>query len=315
MSTDAEVALLAEKHHGVFTFAHALGAGMTRHQVRRRVGDGRWLVFHQGVYRIAGTEATWRARLLAACWAGGTRAVVSGRSAAALHRLPGGRPDIVEITCPRWRRARHEGLVVHESKALDPIDVTEVDGIPVTTVARTLFDLGGRYPRHLAVRMVEMALEHALRMQMVTIAELEQTVRRLSRRGRPGGPVLRQLLEARSDRRRPTESVMETKLLQALRARGLPEPVPQFEVRVGDAFVARVDLAYPDARIAVEYDSDEFHTGRDATARDRSRRHALIAAGWLPIDVGPADVRRGAVTAAAAIADALRRRSGVEKSA
>jgi very-short-patch-repair endonuclease len=108
---------------------------------------------------------------------------------------------------------------------------------------------------------------------------------------------------------------METRLRQALRARGLPDPVPQFEVWVGNEFIARVDFAYPEARIAVEYDSDEFHTGRNATRRDRSRRHALVAAGWLPIDVGPADLRRGAVAASAAVSEALRSRSGVGRSA
>jgi hypothetical protein len=47
-----------------------------------------------------------------------------------------------EITCPRWRRARHDGLVVHETKAFDPVDAMVIDGIPVTTPQRTLLDLG-----------------------------------------------------------------------------------------------------------------------------------------------------------------------------
>ena len=82
---------------------------------------------------------------------------------------------------------------------------------------------------------------------------------------------------------RAPESVMETRLLQVLRASGLPAPVVQYEVWDGGLFVARVDAAYPDARIAIEYDSDEFHSGRLATKRDRDRRHRLIGAGWLPI--------------------------------
>jgi hypothetical protein len=248
---------------------------------------------------------------MAACLAGGACAAAARRSGAAVHDLPGARRDIVEIVCLRWRRAQRGGLIVHESKALDPIDVTVVDGIPVTTVARTLFDLGAVYP----LGMVELALERALQRGMVTLDELERTVRRLSRQGRPGGPTLRQLLEVRTPGSRATESVMETRLIQALRARGLPEPVRQFEVWNGDLFVARVDLAYPESRVAIEYDSDEFHAGRTATRRDRSRRHALIAVGWLPIDIGPAELRRGAVAASAAVAEALRTRSGVKWSA
>jgi hypothetical protein len=96
--------------------------------------------------------------------------------------LPGGVRDLLEITCPRWRRARHNGLKVHESGSLLPQDVTSVRGIPVTTPARTLFDLAGIYQ----TGMVELALENALRRGLVTMPELDATVRRLSRRGASG---------------------------------------------------------------------------------------------------------------------------------
>ena len=93
--------------------------------------------------RVVGTPLTWRGRLLAACWAGGTHAVASHRGAAELWQLPGRDIESTEITCPRWRRARHDGLLVHESLVLDDIDTTTRERIPVTTVPRTLFDLAG----------------------------------------------------------------------------------------------------------------------------------------------------------------------------
>jgi hypothetical protein len=291
----------------VFRGAHAGMAGLTRRQIVDRIAEQRWTELYRDVYRITGAPTTWKTFLIGACWAGGFRAVASRRSAAALRGLPGGRRDLIEITCPRWKRARHDGLVVHESKALSDLDVTVVDGIPTTTVARTLFDLGAVY----RLGMIELALENAIRRGLVTEEELDRTIRRLSRQGRPGGPKLRQLLGALDPERRPTDSEMEVLTLQAIRAAGLPEPVTQHEVWAGGRFVGRVDLAYPDARIAIEYDSDEHHTGRLATRRDRARRHDLITAGWLPIDVGPADLRRGAVSVCAAISEALRRRSGV----
>ena len=101
---------------------------------------------------------------------------------------------------------------------------------------------------------------------------------------------------------------METRLLQTLRGHGLPAPVVQFEVWQGAAFIARVDAAYPEARIAIEYDSDAFHTGRVATRRDRERRHRLIAAGWVTVEVGPADLRNNGASACAAIGDAMHAR-------
>jgi very-short-patch-repair endonuclease len=306
VDTDADLALAlhAADHHGVFRGEHARMAGLSDRQIEARIAHERWLRIYRDVYRITGAPVTWEGQLLAACWAGGSRAVASHRSAAELHRFPGRIRTFVEITCPRWRRARHENVVVHETAALEPIDLTIVRGIVTTTPARTLFDLGGVH----RAGLVELALENALRRGLTTEAELAATVKRLSRSGRPGGPVLRQLLEARAPDRRPTESEMETRLLQAIRAHGLEEPVAQFEVWQGAAFIGRVDAAYPEAKIAIEYDSDEFHSGRAAMGRDRSRRHRLLVAGWLPIDVGPADLRNGGTFACAAIGQALRDR-------
>lgn len=307
VDTDADLVLAehAAKHHAVFRGAHARMAGLSDRQIEERIADQRWRRLYRDVYRVNGAPPTWEGDLLAACWAGGFRAVASHRSAAELHALPGRRRDLVEVTCPRWRRAHQDDVVVHETKALDPFDITVVSGIAVTTPARTLFDLGGVC----RVGLVELALENGLRRGLTTEDALRATVKRLSRSGRPGGPTLRTLLDARDPGRRPTESEMESRLLQALRARGLPEPEVQYEIWQGTAFIGRVDAAYPDAKIALEYDSDEFHTGRTATRHDRARRHRLIAAGWLPVDIGPADLREGGTSACAAIAQALRDRT------
>jgi hypothetical protein len=306
VDTDADIVLAAhaEEHHGVFRGRHARMAGLSKRQIDGRIADHRWQKLHRDVYRFAGAPATWEGDLLAACWAGGFRAVGSHESAAELYLLPGRRRGFVVVTCPRWRRARQDRVVVHETKALDPIDITVVDGIAVTTPARTLFDLGGVY----GAGMIELALESALRRGLVTEVEMAALVKRVSRSGRPGGPILRGLLEARDPDRRPTESEMETRLLQAMRVHGLPEPTTQHEIWQGPAFIARVDAAYPDAKIAIEYDSDEFHSGRTAIGRDRGRRHRLISAGWLPVDVGPADLRNGGTRACAAIGQARRDR-------
>jgi hypothetical protein len=177
---------------------------------------------------------------------------------------------------------------VHETKALDDVDLTTVDGIPCTTPARTVFDLCGVF----RLGMAELVLEAALRRDLVTTREMWATLDRLSRSGRPGGTNLRLLLQARDPRQRVTHSDMEVRLLQVIREWGLPVPSLQYEVWDGALFVGQVDAAYPEARVAIEYDSDEFHTGHLATKRDRDRRHRLIAAGWLPVDVGPTQLQR-----------------------
>ena len=305
MDRNADHRLLefAANHHGVFRGAHARICGLSDRQIEGRIELGLWRRLHIDVYVIAGSPLTWRGSLLAACWAGGFRAAASHRSAAGLWALAGGGKSIVEITCPRWRRAQHDGLVVHETKVLDGIDVTVVDGIPVTTPERTLLDLGAVCHKS----VVEMALDNAENRGLVTRASVRATLDRLAKPGRNGAGTLRHLLEGRDSHRRPPESEMETMLIQCLRRNGWPEPVPQHVIRQAGAFVARVDAAYPEWRIAIEYQSDAHHGGKTARYRDNERRLRVIAAGWFPVEAMLPDVRSGGVKLCAALRAARNR--------
>src|SRR3954470_3166880 len=107
MHKDVETALqrIAESHHGLFATHHLDQLNVSRGVRVARLEAGRWRLVHDGVFRMAGSPITWRSRLMAACWAGGTRALASHRSAGALWSLPSGRTDIIELICPRSRRA------------------------------------------------------------------------------------------------------------------------------------------------------------------------------------------------------------------
>jgi hypothetical protein len=305
---DRHLARLAAAGHGVFTSEHARLAGLNAAQRKHRMSSEQWVLLHNGVHRLAGVPPSWKGDLLAACWAGGFRAVASHRSAAALWDLTGGKRIIQEITCPRWRRARHRGLIVHESKALDPVDMTLVEGIPVTTPERTLLDLGAVC----GPRTVEMAYNRAEHKELVTPDSVRWMLRRLARSGRPGVRKLRRVVEGHKPGRRPTESDMETTLLQILREWGFPEPVRQYVVTFKGRFVARVDLAFPEHRVAIEYDSDEWHGGRGVSEHDASRRRQLQAVHWETVTATRTDVNRGAPETRAAISAAFdRARFGV----
>jgi hypothetical protein len=288
-SGDQRLFDFAAAHHAVFRGAHARLCGLSERQIEGRIELGLWRRLYEDVFIAAGAPLTWKGALLAACWAGGFRAVASHRSAAALWELAGGRKSIVEITCPRWRRAQHEGLVVHETKALDSADIEIIEEIPVTTPERTLLDLGAVC--HESV--IEMALDSAEHRGLVSHQSAQAAVDRLSKQGRNGVGKLRRLLASRDAERDVPESVKETLLIQVLRRNALPEPVPQYVIRHAGAFVARVDAAYPDWRIALEYQSDAFHSGQIARYRDNERRLSVIAAGWFPIDVLLPDLRSG----------------------
>lgn len=93
---------------------------------------------------------------------------------------------------------------------------------------------------------------------------------------------------------RVTESAFEARLFQEMRRAGLPLPARQHDVYdESGRFVARVDFAYVEARLAIEAVGYRWHSGRDAWARDQSRCNALAAAGWRMVNVTWQDLRVG----------------------
>lgn len=293
---DAKLAIVAAHQHGVFTVRDALALGFSRSQIGRRLDSGTWTPLHAGVYRASAAPRTWRGDLLGACIAAGRSAVASHRAAAALWGLAGG-AAIVEITCSRWRRAQRAEIVVHETNKLTVVDRVTIDGIPVTTPERTALDLGAvRSPR-----TVEIAVDTVLRRELATLGTLQGTIRRLGHQGRNGVGVLRAIVEGIDPSNGRPESEMERRLVQALRELGFPEPVLQYEIRDGARFVARVDAAYPDRRIAIEYDSYAHHTSRAELDRDARRRTTLTALDWLTLTVTARELRDGATNLGTAL--------------
>jgi predicted transcriptional regulator of viral defense system len=139
---DTLIAETAERQHGLITLLQLLALGLSRSAVSRRTRAGRLHRIHRGVYAVGRPSLTQRGRWMAAVLTFGPVARLSHRSVAALHGL---RPDNrakIDVTLPRSSvRSRH-GIEVHGSSTLTAADVTAVDGIPCTTVARTLVDLG-----------------------------------------------------------------------------------------------------------------------------------------------------------------------------
>jgi hypothetical protein len=297
----------AARNHAVFHIDHARMLGVTDREVQCAYERGEIDRPHQGVYRFVAAPPDWRSDLLAACWAGGFRAFASHRSAARVRDLPGGRHDVCEITCPRWRRsksAERSSLVVHEHLGLDVMrDVDLVDGLPVASVPLTLLGLAAVRPG-----VTELALEAALRRRLTSLTELDEFMTRWNRRGRRGSAQLRRLLAQRDPALRPTGSEMETMLFAAVRRHGLPEPRRQVEVRYRGRVVATLDGGWPEWKVGYEYDSDEFHTGRVRTASASARRHHVAAAGWLVTTVVRADLASGGTLACLAMEESLRQR-------
>ncbi len=261
----------AERAHGLVRWAEVAGGdveGMVRGGVIERVGPG--------VYRVRGAPRTWEQSLLLGVWMRGGGAAASHRAAAQLHRLPGFRADIVEITQPRIAgRPKERSGSVHTALLLPDRHLTQRSAIPVTTVARTIFDLARRQPRG----RMEVLLDHVLSRKLATLAEVRRVFFELAGRGRGGTALMRELLEARSDAVVAPASELEAHARRVFRTHGVPEP--RFEVDLGDEdWIGRVDCVFDDARLVVEIDGAPYHEGLTNRTRDRWRDIRLAAAGW-----------------------------------
>ena len=215
----------------------------------------------------------------------------------------------LEVTCHRYKRARADDLIVHETKLLVPADIEVVDGIPTTRIEQTLLGLAAVA----GATVAEMALDRALHQKLTTRKRLDDFVRAKGARGRNGIGVLRELLEAHDPLAGLPESVMETKMKQLFRRHGLPTPVFQYVIRHENRFVARVDAAYPELRIAIEYDSYEHHTGRDAIVRDNDRRNLFRDIEWDLVTFTASDIAQDGGHALRALKRARIDASGVTR--
>ncbi|MDG4828731.1 DUF559 domain-containing protein [Solwaraspora sp. WMMD1047] len=234
-------------------------------------------------------------------------AAIGGLSAAYLHGvdlLP--RDSPVSVVLPGTTRSRPHPRVAVTYADLATDDMTTFAALPLTTGVRTAFDLGRRLPRTEAL----VALDALLHRKVVRPPELAAY---LSGHPRwPGAAQLRELLAVAEPR---TESPMETRLRLILLDAGLPPLTAQHTVRTANGrHLGRIDLAYPDWRIAIEYEGDH-HRERAHFRRDVARLNALRAHGWLVLRFTADDVRQhpGQIVTHVTAAIRERRRQGLTR--
>ena len=274
----------AATQHGLLTTAQLRSLGCSRHVQARLVRQGLLIQARVGVLRLVGAEPTWEQALLAAVLTPGAPLVASHRSALRLWGLRT-RFDGIELAVRRPACRRISGATVHRSVDLVSTDVVEVAGIPCTNAVRTLCDAGLIFPPHEVQRLVD----HGVASGLVDLADLRAIRRRVGEHGRTGVVSLEHALD-RVPPGASGESGPELALCRMLVAAGLPRPDTQYEVVVlGCRY--RIDLAYPDARLAIEYDGIEAHSGPRAFVVDRDRQNDLVAAGWRVVRVTGAALR------------------------
>ncbi|MFO7591661.1 MAG: type IV toxin-antitoxin system AbiEi family antitoxin domain-containing protein [Acidimicrobiia bacterium] len=294
----------AASQHSVISWAEARELGASPQEIRHQVEVGAWERTHEGVYVIAGTRRTYEQRLVAACRAVGAATAVSHRAAATVHGLLSYSEPPVEITTTRRRSPERDGVVVHRLADLHPRWTIDHDGVRTTTVARTLVDLGAVA----SPRTVEAALDRSAGRRLVTYREVRDAMVAVARKGRTGVGTIRALLETRVGRTHPA-GVLEARMTSLLLNAGLPPAQPEFVVvDEHGGFLAAVDFAYPDRRLAIEVDGYEFHSSPVAFDQGHARDRLLIAEQWAVLHFGWAAVERHADRVAREIRSVLHRR-------
>lgn len=268
------IAELAERQHGVIGRQQLLAAGLTGRMIERRLAIKRLRRMHAGVYEIFGRKRTREALFVAAVLACGDGAVLSHRSAAAQWDLRAQSSGPVEVSLAGAGGRRREGIRVHTPRDLRPEDVTELDGIPCTSLPRTFVDLAAV----LRARELRRALERSLILRVFDMRAMDAVLARAN--GRRGVGTLRRLVAELSDDPPPTRSELERRFLDLVRAASLPSPIT-------NALVCgyEVDFHWPQAKLVVETDGAATHDMATAFHRDRRRDLDLELAGWHVIRI------------------------------
>jgi hypothetical protein len=280
LAGDRAIAALAARQHGVVARRQLLDAGLTRLMVQRRLESGRLQPLHRGVYAVGHRRLRREGFWLAAVLAAGPGALLSHREAAALHGLRPAERTTVDVAVAARRQVR--GVQVHRVERLDPQEATEVDGIPVTSIARTLVDLAAVVPP----RAVLKALNEAERSHRLDVGAIERVLARTrGRNGRGHERIKRALRELARAGTAMTRSVLEDRFLTLLDVHGLPRPAANAWTHSME-----VDACWPRARLVVELDGWDVHRTRQAFQLDRTRSNDLQAEGWTVLRFTHADV-------------------------
>lgn len=274
---DRDLGDLAGAQHGVVARRQLAGIGLGKSSINRWLSAGRLHRLHPGVYAVGYRPLTQQARWMAAVLFCGDGAVLSHGSAAALWRIRPTAGTTIHVTSPV--KGRPYGAIERHCSRLLGDERTVEDGIPVTTVPRTIFDLAAGSPRRLAERAqaAESMLRQAEYRELHDSLSLPALLDRYPRRA--GARAIRTALARRGESSGHTRSPLEERFLAFLDRHDLPRPQLNAWIDVGAASY-EVDCLWPDQRQIVELDGWQAHGTRSAFRQDRTRDRRLQAAGY-----------------------------------
>jgi hypothetical protein len=256
---------LATQQFGVVTTRQLERLGYGRNSVAKAAKVGRLHRIHRGVYVVGYRRLSWHGRCLAAVLAS-SPAVASHLTAGWLWGLLRSRPGTLHVTSPKARRAKRS-FVVHQADLPD-VDRTVREGIPTTSLSRTILDLAVDR----SIRDIRRQMQRGDDLKVFDLRDMRELL------GRSNGHRGQARVEAALDGFRPdrvfTRSGLERRFLEVVREAGLPEPAMNL-------FVAgyEIDAWWEAERFGVELDVYETHGLRLSFEEDRERDDELLLAG------------------------------------
>jgi Transcriptional regulator, AbiEi antitoxin/Protein of unknown function (DUF559) len=280
---DSVIAELAQRQHGVVARRQLVELGLSGDAIAHRIEAGRLHRLHSGVYAVGHRAFPLEGKWMAGVLAGGEGAVLSHASAAILWGLARSAPSRAEVTSPR--SSRSTPLLRRHCSFLAADEVAVRRRIPVTCVARTLFDLAAEAQPWEFERLVREA-EFLKLPQAPSLGELY-----LRHPRRRGARLVRRTLEGLSRLPDgPTRSPLEDRFLRFAKRADLPLPETNVELRLGGVTYA-ADCLWREHGLIVELDGHEAHGTRSAFESDRERDRRMQAAGWRVIRITSRQLR------------------------
>lgn len=273
---DAMLAVAAERQHGCVSRRQLSEWGVAGSAIDRRLRLGRLHRLDRGVYAIGHSAISRHGRWMAAVLVSGPRAVLSHRTAAALWGIRDSGGGRIEVTVPR-KTSSSDRIRRHRS-LLPPDEITVRDGIPVTTVPRTILD----FAAVASLDQVEHAMREAEYRRLYDALSLPDLLERYP--GRRGSRKVRASLARRSEQAGRARSRLEEAFLPFLRRHRLPLPRLNAWLSVGGRWI-QADCLWESQRVLAELDGFEGHGTRSAFREDRARDRRLRVAGYTPVRI------------------------------
>lgn len=264
------------ERHGVFSRAEALSFEVTDNRLAGMLRRGEVVRLFPSVYRWVTNPDTWLSNMRGVALS--VDGMASHRAAARLWGLDGFSRSRLEVTIKKSRRTLAPAeVLLHRTTQMGLVDQRELFGVPVTGIGRSIIDIAAV----VGPKRLNQSVDSVLRRGLLDWADLYDVLIRHSARGRNGFGPLRRLLDVRYGDMAIPDSRWNRMVGTLLSDAGLPEPAYELEVSDDDGrFIARVDLAYPLQRVAIELDSERWHFNRESFRADPRRKNNLALAGW-----------------------------------